>query len=202
MNITPIRLMEYTIITSENFIPVRWPGGTTTELFIYPLTAAYQQRNFQFRLSTATVETERSDFTSLPGISRKLVILSGQITISHEGHYSRQLNKFDADEFDGDWKTSSVGKCTDFNLMISGKTSGELASVVIKDKQSVNYTIKEKCEWLFLYMYTGEISIHPGNKISTLHKGDLLVLNNPAIKELEIQGIENSELVFIEIKKG
>jgi environmental stress-induced protein Ves len=127
------------------------------------------------------------------------MVLSGKIALSHEDHYSRQLDKFDVDEFEGDWETSSIGKCTDFNLMTSGKISGKLKAIVIKEKQVVNYTIKEKCEWLFLYLYTGEISIHPDNKISTLHKGDLLVLNNPAIKELEIQGIENAELVFCEI---
>ena len=69
--------MEYSIITTDNFKTSGWSGGTTTELFIFPPTADYQQRNFQFRLSTATVEADRSDFTLLNGISRKLMVLSG-----------------------------------------------------------------------------------------------------------------------------
>lgn len=191
--------MEYKIITSENFQPAGWPGGTTTELFIFPVTAAYQQRNFQFRLSTATVEIYKSVFTSLFGISRKLMVLSGKITLIHEDHYSRQLNKFDVDEFEGDWNTSSIGYCTDFNLMTIGETSGELTAIVIKKEQYANYKIKENCNWFFMYVYSGKVSIDINIKKNTINKGDLLVLNKLSIKSLEIKGIENSELVFSEI---
>lgn len=151
--ITLIRFMEYKIIASDNFKPVNWSGGTTTELFIFPLKAGYHQRNFQFRLSKSTVETDKSDFTSLPGVSRKLMVLSGKITLCHEGHHSRQLNKFEVDEFEGDWKTSSVGKCTDFNLMTAGKTTGDLQALVIKKKQFINYEIKKTVSgFLFIYI--------------------------------------------------
>ena len=191
--------MEYQIIASENFQPKRWSGGTTTELFIFPPTADYEKRNFQFRLSTAKVETEKSDFTSLPGISRKLMILFGKIAINHEGHYSRQLDKYDLDEFEGDWKTSSVGKCTDFNLMMTGKTSGELSAMAIKEKQHISYNIKENCDWLFMYLYSGKVSIEINHKTAILNKGDLLVVNNPPIINPEVLGIVNSDLVFSEI---
>jgi len=188
--------MEYKIIASDNFKPVNWSGGTTTELFIFPLTADYRLRNFQFRLSKSTVETDKSDFTLLPGVSRKLMVLSGKITLCHEEHHSRQLNKFEVDEFEGDWKTSSIGKCTDFNLMTAGKTSGELQAVVIKKKQYVNYEIKKNCDWLFIYIYSGKVSIDIKNKITIISKNDLLVLNKLSIEKLEINGIEHSELVF------
>ncbi len=191
--------MEYTIIDSVHFHPILWSGGTTTELFIFPTAADYQQRNFQFRLSTAKVETERSDFTLLTGISRKLMVLSGQITLSHEDHFSRRLNKFDADEFKGEWKTSSIGKCTDFNLMTTGKTSGELTAIAINKGQNVKREIKSKCDWFFIYIYTGNASIGADNKIISINKGDLLVINNLTTRNFEITGIENSELVFTEI---
>lgn len=194
--ITLIRFMEYKIIASDNFKPVNWSGGTTTELFIFPLKAGYHQRNFQFRLSKSTVETDKSDFTSLPGVSRKLMVLSGKITLCHEGHHSRQLNKFEVDEFEGDCKTSSVGKCTDFNLMTAGKTTGDLQALVIKKKQFINYEIKKNCEWLFIYIYSGIVSIDINNEMTTVSKNDLLVLNKLTIKNLEINGIEYSELVF------
>lgn len=191
--------MQYTIITSQNFKPVSWPGGITTELFIYPLTADYHQRNFQFRISKASVETDRSDFTTLPGIARKLMVLSGKITLNHEGHYSRQLNKFEADEFEGDWKTSSVGKCTDFNLMTIGKTTGELSAIVIEKEQLVNYSIKENCDWLFIFNHSGIVSIDLDSQKKTINKGDLLIINNITTRNFEIIGIKKSELVFAEI---
>jgi uncharacterized protein len=193
--------MEYTIITSENFKTRSWSGGTTTELFIFPLAADYQQRDFQFRLSTANVETEKSDFTLLSGISRKLMVLAGKITLSHEGHYSRQLDKFDVDDFEGDWKTSSSGKCTDFNLMTTGKTSGELSAVIIEKDQSVNFKIKENCDWFIIFMYSGNVRIGVKNKIA-INKGDLLILNKLTTSDIEIIGIQNSELIISEITLG
>ncbi len=191
--------MKKTVLTSNHFNALSWSGGTTKELFIFPAEANYSQRNFQFRLSTATVETETSDFTSLPGISRKLMILSGNISLHHEGHYSKQLNKFDTDSFEGDWKTSSVGKCTDFNLMTSGNTTGEIYSMTIKNQGSNIHSIKKNADWLFIYIPTGKISTHIDHEISILHKGDLLVLKKPPLLNLEIKGMEDCELVIVEI---
>jgi len=191
--------MGYSIITSHYFQPVSWSGGTTTELFIFPLTSDYHKRNFQFRLSTATVEKDKSDFTRLIGISRKLMVLDGKITLNHKDHYSRQINKFDVDEFEGDWKTSSIGKCTDFNLMTSGNTRGEIKAIVVENEQSVIWNINEDCDWVFMYILSGKVRIEINNKTVTINKGDLLISNLPSISNFEINGIEKSELVFSEI---
>jgi uncharacterized protein len=191
--------MEYRIITSENFTIKNWSGGTTTELFIFPATADYQQRNFQFRLSKSTIETDKSDFTTLPGFSRKLMVLSGEISISHERHHSRILKKFETDEFEGDWKTSSVGKCTDFNLMTTGEITGDLTSIIIGEKQRVDYKIRNNCDWLFMYIHSGKISIEINMGISTARKGDLFALYKPSMVSLEIKGLEYTELVCSEI---
>ncbi|HTJ51938.1 MAG TPA: HutD family protein [Cyclobacteriaceae bacterium] len=190
--------MEYTLIAAENFQPKSWSGGTTTELFIFPPGASYLQRNFQFRLSTATVETDKSDFSILPGVSRKLMVLSGEITLHHEGHHSRHLSKFEIDEFEGDWKTSSLGKCTDFNLMTTGKTTGTLATVNVKVNQHIRHIIKSKGHWLFMYVYKGIVRIHLNDKVTTGNKGDLLVVHK-LISDLDIEGIENSELILSEV---
>jgi len=83
-------------------------------------------------LSTATVEVETSVFTPLEGISRTLLVLDGEMTLSHLGQHTKTCGKFEIDRFDGSWITSSVGKCTDFNLMTNGKTSGTLEGLMIK----------------------------------------------------------------------
>lgn len=191
--------MEYTIITADNFKPASWSGGTTTQLFIFPPTASYQQRNFQFRLSSATVDVEKSDFTSLPGFSRKLMILAGKITISHQGHYSKQLNKFDVDTFEGDWNTSSVGKCTDFNLMTTDSTSGEISTCIIEKGRPLSIRIKESCDWYIIYLFAGIVGLKINDEIVSLSKGDLLVLNKPAAGSIKIDGVEDSELIVSEI---
>jgi environmental stress-induced protein Ves len=191
--------MEYRIIPCEKFKSVTWPGGKTTQLFIFPPTADYRQQNFSFRISTATVEAETSEFTSLPGISRKLMVLEGTTNLYHQGHHSRQLHKFDVDEFEGDWKTTSVGKCTDFNLMTTGKTNGNLKAMVIETNQQLNYATKENLDWVFLYVFKGTVKVTINNKMSIINKGDLLVIMKP-MTYFEMNGLENSELVFAEIQ--
>jgi len=54
-----------------------WSGGTTTQLCIYPYAATYTGRDFIFRISTATIESEESVFTKLPGYTRILMLLEG-----------------------------------------------------------------------------------------------------------------------------
>jgi hypothetical protein len=50
-----------------------------------------------------------------------------------------------------------------------------------------------------MYLYSGKVSFDINHKTAILNKGDLLVINKPAILNLEISGVENSELVFSEI---
>src|SRR6478736_1095979 len=89
-----------------------WSGGRTTELAIFPPVALYTNRDFEFRISTATVETETSTFTSLPGYKRLLMILKGELEITHIGEYTKKLATFETDTFDGGWQTSARGMAT------------------------------------------------------------------------------------------
>lgn len=192
--------MGLSIIKSDSFITSKWSGGTTTELFIFPQTASYQKRDFKFRLSTATVEVEESTFTSLPGISRQIMILSGGIAISHKGKYTKQLNKFDIDEFSGDWETTSIGKCTDFNLMTKGTTRGNLNARLIEKGKSINLKLGANIDWLFIYIYSGEVKTNISNENYSVQMGDLLAIKEYTFQKIEITGLDNSELVIAEIK--
>lgn len=61
--------MSVTIKTKGQYPVSNWSGGSTTELYLDPPQASYAQRNFGVRVSSATVECERSQFTALPGWS-------------------------------------------------------------------------------------------------------------------------------------
>ena len=96
----------------------RWSGGVTTQLAIWPEGADYGARRFDWRISTAIVEDEKSVFTALPGIHRLLMILDGEIEVTHNGERTLAMKPLsDVDEFEGGWETVSVGHCVDFNLM-------------------------------------------------------------------------------------
>jgi len=191
--------MNFSIIKPENNKTNNWAGGTTTELFIFPPTADYQQRNFDFRLSTATVEIEKSDFTPLQGVSRNLMVLEGEMTLHHENHHSKQLGKFDVDKFEGGWNTSSIGKCADLNLMTIGNTKGELDAVSVEEKESIEYQIRGTWNWVLIYIFEGKVSVDLDNKTHILNQGDLLALNEEVMQTFPIKGIESSELIFSKI---
>ena len=112
----------YRIIRKGELPVSRWSGGTTTQLAIWPEGAVYAERNFVWRVSSARVETQESEFTSLPGVARCLMVLDGTLHLEHEGRYETELVQFAQDNFSGSWTTRSRGRVTDFNLMT---TAGE-----------------------------------------------------------------------------
>jgi environmental stress-induced protein Ves len=165
-HITLIRKTEQTI--------AQWSGGTTTQLFIYPKEATYAGRNFGFRISTATVETEQSTFTSLPGVSRILMILDGTLTITHRGQYSKILNVSDMDSFDGGWQTSALGKVTDFNLMTTGNTKGKLEYHTLQAGDTFSQLPGSDFTGYYLLSGTAIINVH--DKEENLHPGDFIMI--------------------------
>ena len=186
--------MNYKIISKREFKATTWQGGTTTQLYIFPENANYQERNFDFRISTAQVDLEESDFTSLPNIDRELMILDGSIEIFHKNHYSKRLNKFNTDSFKGDWKTSSKGICTDFNIMSNGNYNSKIE---VLSSDSEHKIVLNLSEFLILYIYKGKATIKIQKEIIQLKEGDVFVLKEKT--NLEINITDTSELIISKI---
>ena len=163
--------MNIDIYKAEDFKTTKWTGGNTTELYIHPSTANYAAGNFNFRISSATVEIENSDFTILPGVSRQLMVLKGSIKLSHKNHHEVQLNKNDIDSFNGNWETSAVGTCVDFNLMTKGNTEGQISSVCVSAAKTLNFQLDSTCEFIIFYAYEGKLRCHFGTEKRSLNKG-------------------------------
>lgn len=187
-------VMNYQIIKADSFTTTHWNGGTTTELFIYPALSKYVTRNFNFRLSAATVNVEESTFTSLPGTTRTLMVLEGEMTLLHKAHHTAKLGKFDSDNFKGDWNTTSIGKCLDFNLMTMGNTQGTLESLHTNEGKQVTFSFSDKIQHLLIYVHSGQIKIEN----NTIETGDLVVFENPS-KSIEIISLENCDLIISKI---
>ncbi len=120
---------KFTVLSSEHWVVSEWLGGKTTQLAIAPEGAVYQSRDFLWRLSSATVELERSDFTPLPDYTRLISVLKGQMQLSPQGVDSVGLSPFDVYSFDGATPVLSKGRCTDFNLMLrKDRCEGSLQS--------------------------------------------------------------------------
>ena len=187
--------MNYKVISNNKLKTTTWQGGTTTELYIFPEDSNYQERNFEFRISTAQVNLEESDFTSLPNINRELMILDGSIEITHENHYSKKLNKFDTDSFKGDWETSSKGTCVDFNIMMKENYNGKIEVLSLKSNQKLSFTCIN--DFSVFYVNKGETSIEITNKAHLLKKGDVFVLIEKV--NLEINSKNKCEILISKI---
>lgn len=184
--------MIYEIIKKENHKTSEWSGGTTTQLLIYPKEAVYGERNFKWRLSSAKVQIEESTFTHLPGISRIIMILKGELALNHENHHNTVLKKFDQDSFSGDWNTKSYGKVTDFNLMMAEGCSGkveaieisreETKEIILEKLQSKDYSMLTEV----FYCVSGQVEINENSgKNFNLSEGDLLAVtkNNEELQD-------------------
>lgn len=191
--------MEITLLKGRSFISQNWEGGTTTELYCFPPSANYKERNFDFRLSTATVEVESSIFTPLEGVARTLMVLEGEMKLNHENHHTKHLEKFDFDNFNGGWKTSSEGTCTDFNLMVRGAATGDLEGISLAIEKERVYFPNPDSSYEFIYVYHGNVKVNWNNQTWHPAKGDLLVIENPEKTDLTVKGIINSEVVLVSI---
>ncbi len=126
--------MRYRIIKPKDFVTGVWSGGTTTQIAIYPENASYGQRNFVFRLSSATVDTDRSEFTHLPDYDRWLMILEGSARLVYGNDREIFLKPYECDAFDGGENTVSYGQVTDYNLMLQKGGEGFMEAVGLDEK--------------------------------------------------------------------
>jgi environmental stress-induced protein Ves len=182
--------MDVEIIKKSDTKIATWSGGTTSEIFIYPKESSLEQRDFNFRLSIATVEIEESDFTCLPNVNRTLMVLKGNLSLMHENQHTVQLKEFEQDSFKGDWNTKSKGKVTDFNLMTKGNYVGTLTHIQFYESEKV---ISLSHFFDLFYVVNGSVIIE--NYV--LNQGEMIKFNQ-VNKTILIQS-KNANVIQISI---
>jgi environmental stress-induced protein Ves len=191
--------MNITMLSKSDYITSNWSGGSTTQLFISPATASYAERNFDFRISSAKVEVAESTFTQLPNINRKLMVLEGEITVTHENHHIKTLKQFDTDTFSGDWKTTAIGTCTDFNLMTKEGINSELTHLQLLANQYNKIAVDDSYNTLCIYVYSGSLYAEINSKLFNLKKESLLVLTNVSNCSFHLQAHKRSNVIISKI---
>lgn len=121
-----------------------WKGGTTEQLCIVPESASLQERNFDLRISSATIDLERSEFSDFSGYRRYLMKLEGDITLLI-GDKKVIIKNNEAFEFMGDEKVISISEepSRDFNVIIK---KDKKADISIKENEKLN---TNKGEYIF-----------------------------------------------------
>ena len=192
--------MQIEIVRKSELTVQNWSGGTTTQLYIYPKNAIYAERNFIFRISTATIEQESSEFTKLPGINRVLMILEGELQISHKNHHTKLLKKFETDRFPGNRDTTSIGKVKDFNVMTTQNGRAEIKAREMKKNAKIKEVFDKFVNFTACYAYKGGIEIVSENEKISVNEGDFAFFEKIKNTEiLQISANTDSELIWVEI---
>ena len=180
----------------EQQLSTNWSGGTTTQLIIYPFDAVFSERTFMFRISTATVETETSSFTPFPGYKRLLMILEGTLRIVHTGEYSKVLDTFETDAFDGSWETTAKGKVRDFNVMYSKEVEDATLEKRELSKGETHLLSLEKYDFIGIYLLVGKIELN--NML--LEENDFILCERSILENIfPVKAIENSIFILVHI---
>ena len=123
-------MTNITLLKSNDFQVSDWSGGKTKQLYLSPPTGHYGKRDFDYRLSTATVELAESQFSDLSGFHRILMSLDHTL---HLHNASRQeetvLAPFTPYFFEGSDSITSRGTCTDFILIYSDHYQGQMIAI-------------------------------------------------------------------------
>lgn len=160
-----------------------WPGGKTLELFVYPEESCYEERNFIFRLSKATLEQEETQFTSLPNYERTIMILEGEVILSFEGTRLSRLAQWEQDHFDGEETTRSFGKIKDYNLMLLKGNLGDIEAITLKKERQEIFIPKEFKTQPFdglslcLYCAEGYLLVAVDQDITKVNQGEQFVMH-------------------------
>ncbi|MBQ9420687.1 MAG: HutD family protein [Lachnospiraceae bacterium] len=166
-----------------------WSGGKTTELAIAPDGAVYADRDFLWRLSSATVDLDESDFTELPDYDRLITPLDGVMMLTHNGGEPIELNPGDVDGFDGAWHTHSIGRCTDFNLMLrKGQCDGQITVLMPNaiDPAPQHFVPDPQSMMLMLYCAAGSAAIRFPESIEQLIGKEALLLEGDEITSVDL----------------
>ena len=192
--------LTMTRLTPADYVTTQWSGGKTTQLSIAPEGAIHADRDFLWRLSSATVELEESDFTALPDYERRIATLEGTISLRHDGGQPLVLAPFQVHAFDGGSETVSFGRCRDFNLMLrKGRAAGSLTALTAGETP---LPMPLKADWALLYCAEGRCTVTVDDVAYGLSSGESLFLEAPIASTLTLQGEARLMLAQITEEEG
>lgn len=169
-------MINIKLLKNDDYLTSVWSGGKTTQLYIYPEDAIYKELDFKFRISSATVELDKSEFTKLDGVLRFITPLDKELKLTHNKKDYIVLNPFDVYEFEGGIDTTSFGTARDFNLMLANGAKGNLENIFVEDIYKLNISLN-KNQFLFFFNYDNSIEFEINNTKHQLNPMESLFIS-------------------------
>ena len=199
--------MTWKKLSPEDYVVSRWSGGTTTQVAIAPEGAVYADRYFLWRVSSASVELEESEFTPLPDYWRWISTLEGEMRLSHNGALPVLLAPYEVHQFDGGAATRSWGRCTDYNLMLrKGEARGLLRPVRLAagDSTEIAFESAESSAFpqatLLLFCGAGTVAVTIAGEEVRLEERTSLLVRDAARCRLQALALEDAALLIAEMQ--
>lgn len=128
--------MKIQTISSKDYIVNNWSGGSTTQMCIFPVNSTLSERNFLWRISSASFTSTSSKFSDFSGYQRYLLALEGRLSVTHNGLYKKDLKPYEVEYFLGSWDTDSTNSldCRDFNFIVKEGLESKLSILSESDE--------------------------------------------------------------------
>lgn len=191
-------MINIKVISSKEQKTSEWSGGNTTELFIYPENGCYQTRDFKYRISTAVCKDAHSVFTHLPDVKRELLVLEGDVTLTHNGEKKIHLREGDIDIFSGGDVTESDGMCIDFNLMVTGNHKGKLSYLKLPSAMSESLNVEEGITGI--YLYQGRLELEYGKGRKNIMEKDFVMINADETEKVKLLSCNNCKIAIVKME--
>lgn len=194
--------MDLKVYREQDFRKSNWTGGTTTQLAIFPENSRYLDRNFIWRLSSATCDLPETTFSRLPDYDRVLMVLEGSTVLAHQDVRVSRLSELEQDRFDGGYTTKSFGKITDYNLMVAKGNQG-LLDVVTPEETNRKLEEEDFPEYDYhtqaLFCKEGYAAVTVDGDTQMLMPGQQLVLNCQRTEKPDISVMGEGILIRAQI---
>jgi environmental stress-induced protein Ves len=193
-------------ILPEQYVVSEWSGGKTVQLAIAPEGSVYGDRDFLWRLSSATVELDESDFTPLPDYTRLISVLRGEMRLSHNGGNEISLSPYAIHSFDGAVPTHSWGRCVDFNLMLrKDRCRGSLQALRFRQPGEMTMTqaVPSPKDYpnctLALYCGAGGLRLSVDGQNTALKAGETVLIQAAGSVDMELAWTAGTDVMLAQI---
>lgn len=183
--------MKITLLSSRDYKESVWSGGKTTEIFLSPSFGDFQQRKFDYRISTASVSQQESEFSMFKGFQRIIMSLDAPLELTHKKYEEIKtvhLKPLESWHFSGSDETISIGKCQDFNVIYNAKYQATMTVVKVPEKRVIPNDMT-----IFYYALAECVVIIDDQKYR-LKQNDTLQISEVKEPNKMIQLVENSPL--------
>lgn len=187
--------MGIKIIKKQDYKTTKWSGGETTELFIFPEDANLSDRNFNYRISSATTTDEESVFSDFSGYDRYIMSLTNDLVLKYEGE-DFKLEPFEIFYFDGSKNTISYSEVRDFNLILKkGLQGGLRVESLCEDCTLKTFNLSNA-----IIPVDGNIKVKYNNEEFTIEKFDTLFIGKNDEIEIVNNSGEYSRIIVVEME--